>query len=343
MKSVQERIGFVGVGRMGANMARRLQTRGYHDRRGLRCATVGRRRWPSSTERPAAADPRPTSRRAPTSSSRSSPTTRRCDAFFAPSDDSLLRTRTGEAVRQLRDRSRRRCTSRSSSACESARRATHRSLHGELDHAGARGNALPDVRRRREAFERRAADPRGAQRDRCATSARPVERAKVKALVNMVMNINTAGLAEGLGLGDALGLDLTMLREVFAETGAASRVLETDGEDMQNREHDVLLLRRARRQGFAASRLDARARRVWTCPSPRRRRGNSTRMVDARPRRARQIRRRRADLRFTTRPQIIEGLARGARFRGTAPRPSPFRSNMLEDLDELRAEAGGDA
>jgi 3-hydroxyisobutyrate dehydrogenase len=63
------------------------------------------------------------------------------------------------------------------------------------------------------------------------------EAAKVKALVNMVMNINTAGLAEGLGLGDALGLNLTMLREVFSQTGAASRVLQTDGEDMQNREH----------------------------------------------------------------------------------------------------------
>jgi 3-hydroxyisobutyrate dehydrogenase len=63
------------------------------------------------------------------------------------------------------------------------------------------------------------------------------QAAKVKALVNMVMNINTAGLAEGLALGAALGLDLTMLREVFAQTGANSRVLETDGEDMQNREH----------------------------------------------------------------------------------------------------------
>jgi 3-hydroxyisobutyrate dehydrogenase len=61
--------------------------------------------------------------------------------------------------------------------------------------------------------------------------------AEVKALVNMVMNINTAGLAEGLGLGAALGLDLTMLREVFSQTGANSRVLQTDGEDMQNRDH----------------------------------------------------------------------------------------------------------
>ncbi len=63
--------------------------------------------------------------------------------------------------------------------------------------------------------------------------------AQVKALVNMVMNINTAGLAEGLGLADALGLDLTMLREVFSQTGANSRVLETDGADMQNRDHEV--------------------------------------------------------------------------------------------------------
>ncbi len=62
--------------------------------------------------------------------------------------------------------------------------------------------------------------------------------AKVKALVNMVMNINTAGLAEGLGLGDALGLDLKVLQEVFGETGAASRVLQTDGEDMEKRDHE---------------------------------------------------------------------------------------------------------
>jgi len=62
--------------------------------------------------------------------------------------------------------------------------------------------------------------------------------AKIKALVNMVMNINTAGLAEGLGLGAALGVDLQVLKEVFSQTGANSRVLETDGDDMIVREHD---------------------------------------------------------------------------------------------------------
>lgn len=66
----------------------------------------------------------------------------------------------------------------------------------------------------------------------------PGEAAKVKALVNMVMNSNTAALAEGLGLGAALGIDLALLRDVFSQTGAASRVLETDGDDMQQRAHD---------------------------------------------------------------------------------------------------------
>ncbi len=64
------------------------------------------------------------------------------------------------------------------------------------------------------------------------------QAAQVKALVNMVMNINTAGLAEGLGLGKALKLDLKTLMEVFSQTGANSRLLQTDGEDMVNREHE---------------------------------------------------------------------------------------------------------
>ena len=63
------------------------------------------------------------------------------------------------------------------------------------------------------------------------------QAAQVKALVNMVMNINTAALAEGLGLADSLKLDLKTVMEVFSQTGANSRVLATDGEDMVNRDH----------------------------------------------------------------------------------------------------------
>ena len=64
------------------------------------------------------------------------------------------------------------------------------------------------------------------------------EAAKVKALVNMVMNINTAGLAEGLGLGRrARARPHDACAKFSRETGAASRVLQTDGEDMQKRDH----------------------------------------------------------------------------------------------------------
>jgi 3-hydroxyisobutyrate dehydrogenase-like beta-hydroxyacid dehydrogenase len=68
--------------------------------------------------------------------------------------------------------------------------------------------------------------------------AQPLLEALSSALVNMVMNSNTAALAEGLGLGAALGLDLAMLKEIFSQTGANSRVLQTDGDDMIAREHD---------------------------------------------------------------------------------------------------------
>jgi len=91
---------------------------------------------------------------------------------------------------------------------------------------------------RKEAFER--VKP---MLERMSASLRYIgeagKAAQVKALVNMVMNINTAGLAEGLGLGEALGIDLDMLRDVFSQTGAASRVLQTDGADMQHRDHDT--------------------------------------------------------------------------------------------------------
>ena len=95
--------------------------------------------------------------------------------------------------------------------------------------------------------------------------------AQVKALVNMVMNINTAGLAEGLGLGKALGLDLGVLMEVFSQTGANSRVLETDHECYFSAAHAAkdsgIALALARQQG-----LDL--------PLARRTRAQFARMID---------------------------------------------------------------
>ena len=90
------------------------------------------------------------------------------------------------------------------------------------------------------------------------------QAAQVKALVNMVMNCITAALAEGLGLGSALGLDLTMLREVLVQTGASSRVLQTDGEDMQNREHSCFSPPHTPRR-IPASRTSWRSSRGSTC------------------------------------------------------------------------------
>jgi 3-hydroxyisobutyrate dehydrogenase len=63
--------------------------------------------------------------------------------------------------------------------------------------------------------------------------------AQLKAIINMVMNINTLGLAEGLGLAEALGLNLEQVRLILAKTGASSRVLETDSTDMIERSYEV--------------------------------------------------------------------------------------------------------
>ena len=50
--------------------------------------------------------------------------------------------------------------------------------------------------------------------------------------------IGYVGLGEGLGIGDTLGIELKMLCKIFSQTGANSRVLETDAEDMIIRDHD---------------------------------------------------------------------------------------------------------
>ncbi len=157
--------------------------------------------------------------------------------IFAPSGDSLVENAAGKIFVN----------------CATVTPQVHVDIQALCEERGARSleacmaSSIPQARNgtlylmcggRRDVFER--------VRDMLALMSASVKylgeagtAAQVKALVNMVMNINTAGLAEGLGLGDALGLNLATLREVFAETGAGSRVLQTDGEDMQNREHSV--------------------------------------------------------------------------------------------------------
>src|SRR3954447_7045576 len=226
-------IGFVGVGRMGANMARRLKDRDYHV---TTLFDVNRAAATSlATELGAAACPT------------LGDVTAGADVVFTiVTDDGAMRniyTGADNLLVNARDKLFINCATVSPSI--------HIEVEQWADAAGASSleacmaSSITQAREgslylmcggREEIFHR--AEPILKE---LSGSLRYIgvagEAAKVKALVNMVMNINTAGLAEGLGLGDSLGLDLTMLREVFSQTGAASRVLQTDGEDMQNRDH----------------------------------------------------------------------------------------------------------
>src|SRR5258706_324147 len=60
--------------------------------------------------------------------------------------------------------------------------------------------------------------------------------ARVTALSDIVITVVTDDKAQ-LGVFAALGVDLPVLMKVFSQTGANSRVLATDGEDMLNRDH----------------------------------------------------------------------------------------------------------
>ena len=226
-------IGFVGVGRMGANMARRLRDRGYHVTTLFdmnRTAVTELAAEISATACPTLGD-----------------VTAGADVIFTVvSDDAAMRSIfSGEDNLLVNARGKLFIN------CATISPEVHVEVEQLANKAGAEtleacmASSITQAREgslylmcggKEETFRR--AEP--LLKD-LSSSMRFVgktgEAAKVKALVNMVMNINTAGLAEGLGLGAALGLDLTMLREVFSQTGAASRVLQTDGKDMQNRDH----------------------------------------------------------------------------------------------------------
>lgn len=227
-------IAFVGVGRMGANMARRLKDCGHsvvsvydtHAPSALALAQeIGAQAAPSLAAVTAAAEV----------------------IITVVSDDAAQLGVFAETGDSLLTSARGRCFVN----CATISPATHRVVEQRVQAAGAvaleccMASSIPQARNgslylmcggSREIFERLQPllkDLGPAPRYIGATG----QAAQVKALVNMVMNMNTAALAEGLGLGHALGLDLDMLREVFAQTGANSQVLKTDGEDMQNRDH----------------------------------------------------------------------------------------------------------
>jgi len=227
-------IGFVGVGRMGANMARRLKDRSFHVTAIYDIDRAAATRLAAELGCAACQD--------------LSEVTAESDVVLTVvTDDGAMRQIFGESGDNLFVNARGKLFIN----CATISPKVHVDLEKLAQKAGAQtleacmASSITQAREgslylmcggSEEAF--RNAEP---VLKALGASVRFVGKAgeatKVKALVNMVMNINTAGLAEGLGLGAALGLDLKMLREVYSQTGAASRVLETDGEDMQNREH----------------------------------------------------------------------------------------------------------
>jgi 3-hydroxyisobutyrate dehydrogenase len=227
-------VGFVGVGRMGANMARRLADCGLHVTALYDLNRAAATKLAAELGCAAAQDLSEV-----TAQSDVIITVVSDDAamrkIFAPSGDSLLLNSTGKVFINCATITPRVHIEVERLAAKAGARSLEACMASSITQARD-GSLYLMCGGNEEAF-------RAAQSilEKLGKTVRYVgkagEAAKVKALVNMVMNINTAGLAEGLGLGEALGLDLTMLREVFSETGAASRVLQTDGEDMQNREH----------------------------------------------------------------------------------------------------------
>ena len=226
-----EKIGFVGVGRMGSNMARRLKECGYEIAAVYDVNTAGAQALAQELGSQAVDDLKQV--------------TKLSDVIITVvTDDKAMKTIYNGGLLS-------RARGKLFINCATITPDVHVWVEGKAEKSGAQSveacmaSSITQAREgslylmcagKAEAFER--AKP---LLEKLSTSMRHVgpagKAAEVKALVNMVMNINTAALAEGLALGQSLGLDLAMLREVFSQTGANSRVLQTDGEDMQNREH----------------------------------------------------------------------------------------------------------
>lgn len=232
----KQKIGFVGVGRMGANMARRLKDQGY-DITAIYDVSPETAKFLADELSGQATESLAT-------------VTQTADVIFTVvSDDAAMRAIYGPPNDNLLMKA----SGKLFINCATISPALHIDLHAKADAAGAMiletpmASSIPQAREGKlflmcagnhDVFEL-ARPLLDALATTIVYTGKPGSAASLKALVNMVMNINTAGLAEGLGLADALGLDLDLVRQVFAQTGANSRVLETDGPDMQNRDHDT--------------------------------------------------------------------------------------------------------
>ena len=197
----EKSVGFVGVGRMGANMARRLAERGFQ------VTSV-------YDTNPAAADSLAAELGAMASRTLDDVSARARTIITVVSDDAAMRQifDAGSAHSLLAPAV---AAGRLFINCATVSPAVHHAVEGAAQMAGAESleacmaSSITQAREgslylmcggRQEAFER--ARPILKQ---LGSTVRFIgaagEAAKVKALVNMVMNINTAGLAEGLGLG----------------------------------------------------------------------------------------------------------------------------------------------
>jgi len=229
------KIGFVGVGRMGANMARRLKDVGYP------IVAVF-----DSNQPVAAALAEELGCEAP---NRVSAVSELSDAIFTVvTDDAAMRE-----IYFGNDNLFQHASGRLFVNCGTISPAVHTELAKKGAELGASVIEAPMASSMTHAREGKLFFMLSGDRSVCEKAepllkdlsvkmqyvGGPGKAAELKALVNMVMNINTAGLAEGLGLADALGLDLKAVVEIFSQTGANSRVLETDGPDMLDREHST--------------------------------------------------------------------------------------------------------
>ncbi|MFP6874484.1 MAG: NAD(P)-dependent oxidoreductase [Verrucomicrobiales bacterium] len=233
---MSQKIGFVGIGRMGANMARNLKDRGYE------ITTV------NDVNKDAAAEL--AAELGCSNAATLAEVTAASEVIFTvvTNDDSMRGIYFTEGDNLLSDASGKtfiNCATLSPGIQQEVAAAAEAAGAGALE--GCMASSIPQAREgklylmiggKSELFEQHKAllEDMSINLKHIGDIGRA---AQVKALVNMVMNINTAGLAEGLGLADALGLDLKMICEVFSQTGANSRVLETDAEDMIDRDHEA--------------------------------------------------------------------------------------------------------